>query len=210
MPRRACDAPLRRSNSSLLVGAPGNAFSGVSPAYGVLARSVARQGKQHHDAEADRRQARRQSDCLRSVDVTHEAPIVVTTHDSISKIRAQLRPAKTASASPMSIKEIKATTHPAMINAGRPPSTVTDWRSSDSASVRGSTKSVGGARVRAAQWPRSPVRGKILPPLRKRSAQVACPGCRCVRLWNLGNIDVAHIDDRQVTVGDDQIAATVS
>ena len=31
------------------------------------------------------------------------APIVVTTHDSISKIRAQLRPAKTASASPMSI-----------------------------------------------------------------------------------------------------------
>ena len=65
------------------------------------------------------------------------APIVVTTHDSISKIRAQLRPAKTASASPMSIKEIKATTHPAMINAGRPPSTVTDWRSSDSASVIG-------------------------------------------------------------------------
>ena len=33
-----------------------------------------------------------------------KALMVVSTHDSISKIRAQLRPEKTASASPMSIK----------------------------------------------------------------------------------------------------------
>jgi hypothetical protein len=44
------------SDSGLLVRAPGNAFENVSAPSGVLTGPVARQGEQHHDAEADRRQ----------------------------------------------------------------------------------------------------------------------------------------------------------
>ena len=131
-----------------------------------------------------------------------KAPIVVTTHDSISRIRAQLRPTNTATASAMSIRPMKASTLPATITAERPPSTVSPWMSNISLEVlRGSSKEnqrngqVEEAARECHPCPEDDLRGSLV------------PAVGVFDLRDLGHFDPPHIDDGQVAVGDDPIAA---
>lgn len=64
--------PPGKSNSGLRVRPPSNALGNASASCGVIASPVAGEGKQHHDAETDSWQARRQGDRLRSVGIPDE------------------------------------------------------------------------------------------------------------------------------------------